>query len=186
MAYYVRVATRGSAATGSPKQALNYITDGHDARRDPSYSDAELHYIARMDAGWKTDLEGGRVPLVGFGTLAGELDEKKLAERFEDSCQPYHSLRGTTGYKSITLTVPKEVSLYAEGHREEAKTAINAAIQKALDRAFPGFRFSAVAAIHTRNQAGEIHFHAHVLVGKFAEQVATGRTYSLGSKAGGE
>ena len=49
MAYYVRVATRGSAATGSPRQALNYITDGHDARRDPSYSDAELHYIARMD-----------------------------------------------------------------------------------------------------------------------------------------
>jgi hypothetical protein len=184
MAYYVRVATRGSAATGSPKQALNYITDGHDARRDPSYSDAELHYIARMDPGWKTDLEGGRVPLVGVGALAGELDEKKLAERFEDSCQPYHSLRGTTGYKSITLTVPKEVSLYAEGHREEAKAAINAAIKNALDRAFVGFRYSAVAAIHTRNEVGEIHYHVHVLVGKFARSIETDRLVSLNSTAG--
>ena len=42
------MATRGSAKTGSPRQALNYITDGHDARRDSSYSDAELHYMARM------------------------------------------------------------------------------------------------------------------------------------------
>ena len=185
MAYYVRVATRGSAATGSPKQALNYITDGHDARRDPSYSDAELHYIARMDPGWKTDLEGGRVPLVGFGELAGESNEDKMAERFEHSCQPYHSLQGTTGYKSITLTVPKEVSLYAEGHREKAKEAINAAVRVALERAFEGFRFSAVAAIHTRNQVGEIHYHVHVLVGKFAKNVATGRMVSLSSKAGG-
>jgi len=185
LAYYVRVATRGSAATGSPRQALNYITDGHDARRDPSYSDAELHYIARMDPGWKTDLEGGRVPLVGFGELAGELNEDKMAERFEHSCQPYHSLQGTTGYKSITLTVPKEVSLYAEGHREKAKEAINAAVRVALERAFEGFRYSAVAAIHTRNQVGEIHYHAHVLVGKFAKNVATGRMVSLSSKAGG-
>ena len=184
MAYYVRISTRGSAATGSPRQALNYITDGHDARRDPSYSDAELHYIARMDPGWKTDLEGGRVPLVGFGELAGENEEENLAKRFEDSCQPYHSLRGTTGYKSITLTLPKEVSLYAEGHREEAKAAINAAIKRTLDRAFAGFRYSAVAAIHTRNEAGEIHYHAHVLVGKFARSIETGRAVSLNSTAG--
>jgi hypothetical protein len=77
---------------------MSYITDDHDARRDASYSDAELHYIARMDPGWKADLEGGRVPLVGFGELAGELDDKRLAERFEDSCQPTGSLCGTTGY----------------------------------------------------------------------------------------
>ena len=185
MTYYVRVATRGSAKKGTPQQALNYITDGHDARRDSSYSDAELHYIARMDPGWKADLEGGRVPLVGFGTLAGEPDYKQLAERFEDACQPYHDIRGTTGYKSITLTVPKEVSLYAEGHREEAKAAMNAAVQTALERAFPGLRYSAVAAIHTRNQSGEIHYHVHVLVGKFAEKEATGRMVSLSSKAGG-
>ncbi len=185
MAYYVRVATRGSAAKGTPKQALNYITDGHDSRRDPSYSDAELHYIARMDPGWKTNLEGGRVPLVGFGQLAGERDEGSLASRFEHACQPYHDIRGTTGYKSITLTVPKEVSLYAEGHRQKAKEAINAAVQTALDRAFPGLRYSAVAAIHTRNQVGEIHYHVHVLVGKFARDIKTDRVVSLNSQAGG-
>ncbi len=179
------MATRGSAKTGSPRQALNYITDGHDARRDSTYSDTELHYIARMDPGWKTNLEGGRVPLVGFGELAGALDEKKLCDGFEQSCLPYHDIRGTTGYKSITLTLPKEVSLYAEGHREEAKAAINAAIDQALARAFAGFRYSAVAAIHTRNQTGEIHYHAHVLVGKFARKVATGKMVSLSSAAGG-
>jgi hypothetical protein len=62
---------------------------------------------------------------------------------------------------------------------------MNAAIQKALDRAFGGYRYTAVAAIHTRNQAGEIHYHAHVLVGKFAKKLETGRTYSLGTRAGG-
>ncbi len=92
MTYYVRATTRGSPNTGSPRQAMNYITYRHDARRDSSYSDAELHYIARMDTGWKTDLEGGRVPLVGFGQLANELDQEKLAQRLEDSCLPYHSL----------------------------------------------------------------------------------------------
>jgi hypothetical protein len=185
MTFYVRMATRGSAKKGTPRQALNYITDGHDARRDSSYSDAEVRYIARMDPGWKTDLEGGRVPLVGFGALAGEADQRKIADRFERRCVPYHDPRATTGYKSITLTVPKEVSLYAEGHREEAKAVINAAVKNALDRAFAGFRYSAVGAIHTRNQAGEIHYHVHVLVAKFAKQVGTERTYSLSSQAGG-
>jgi len=138
-----------------------------------------------MDPGWKTDLEGGRVPLVGFGELADELDEKKLIHGFEESCLPYHDLRGTTGYKSLTLTLPKEVSLFAEGHRDESKAAMNAAIKQALDRAFVGYRYTAVAAIHTRNQVGEIHYHAHVLVGKFAQNVAKGQTYSLSSLAGG-
>ncbi len=185
MAYYVRVATRGSAKSGTPLQALNYISDGHDARRDPSYSEAELRYVARMDPGWKADLEGGRVPLVGFGELASHTDQKQLAINFEEACIPSHSKCATTGYKSITLTVPKEVSLFAEGHREEAKAAMNAAVKNALDRAFPGFRYSAVAAIHTRNQVGEIHYHVHVLVAKFAKQVSTGRTFSLGGRAGG-
>ncbi|MGD0839218.1 MAG: hypothetical protein ABSB49_21490, partial [Polyangia bacterium] len=140
--------------------------------------------IARMDPGWKTSLEGGRVPLVGFGQLAGELDQEKLAQRFEDSCLPYHSLCGTTGYKSITMTLPKEVSLFAEGHRE-AKAAINAAIDHALALAFACFRYCAVAAIHTRNQTGEIHYHAHVMVRKFARDIRTDRLLSLDGKAGG-
>ena len=72
--YYVKAVTRspGAAVKGSPRQAVDYITDGHDLRRDPGYSDAELAYIARMGEGWKTDLEGGRVPLVGCGVLATE------------------------------------------------------------------------------------------------------------------
>lgn len=50
---------------------------------------------------------------------------------------------------------------------------------------YRGFEYSAVAAIHTRNEAGEIHYHAHVLLGKFAKNLETGRTVSLNSKAGG-
>ncbi|HEY4392760.1 MAG TPA: hypothetical protein VGP64_01805 [Polyangia bacterium] len=54
--FYVKVATRGTATAkkGSPRQALDYITDGHDTRRDPGYSDGELAYIARMGEEWKT------------------------------------------------------------------------------------------------------------------------------------
>ena len=51
-----------------------------------------------MDQGRKTNLKGWRVPLVGFGEPAGELDEKKLAHGFEEACLPCHSLC-TTRYK---------------------------------------------------------------------------------------
>ena len=57
MAYYVHVATRGSKITDKPTHALNYIARGHDDTR---------------------------VPLQGFGKLAGEQDERRLADRFED------------------------------------------------------------------------------------------------------
>ena len=183
--FYVRVATRssGSAAQGSPRQALGYLADNHDRERDAGCSEAEFNYIARLDPGWKTDLEGGRGPLVGYGTLKG-VTEDQLVSRFEDACQPHHDTRGSTGYKSLTFTLPKEVSLFAEGHREEAKAAMHAAVQPALDRAFPGMRYSAAAAIHTRNTTGEIHYHVHVVVAKFA-QTDKGRTVSLNSKAGG-
>jgi hypothetical protein len=169
----------------SPRRAVAYITDGHDARRDPAYSEAELRYIARMGDGWKTELEGGRLPLVGFGILSEIRDREELVARFEGSCQPWHDKRGTTGYKSFTFTLPKELSLYAEGHREEAKAAMYAGIREALARGFPGQDIGAVASIHTRNEAGEIHFHAHVLVGKFGRCRATRRLVSLNSQAGG-
>jgi len=83
--YYVKVVTRssGGSAKGTPRRAIDYITDRHGARRDPAHSQAELRYIARLGEGWKTDLEGGRVPLVGFGTLAGVEDAEELASRFE-------------------------------------------------------------------------------------------------------
>jgi hypothetical protein len=58
-------------------------------------------------------------------------------------CRLLAALSKSTGDKSLTLTVPKEVSLYAEGHREKAKAAINAAIKQALDRAFAGFQDAA-------------------------------------------
>jgi hypothetical protein len=184
----VKVVTRGATAVtaqGSPGQALDYITDGHDSRRDPGYSDAELAYVARMGEGWKTDLEGGRVPLMGLGTLRGEVDEAKLAAAFEDACLPRHDRRATTGYKSMTFTLPKEVSLFAEGHREKARAAIHAAVGAALDRIYGDKDYVAVAAIHTRNESGEIHYHAHVLVGKFAVDRTCGKVRSLNSAAGG-
>ena len=106
--FYVRVATRssGAAAQGSPRQALGYLADNHDRERDAGCSEAELNYIARLDPGWKTDLEGGRVLLVGYGALKG-VAEDQLVSRFEDACQPHHDTRGSTGYKSLTFTLPK-------------------------------------------------------------------------------
>jgi hypothetical protein len=184
--YYVKVVTRGAKtrAKGTTRQAIDYITDGHDTRRDPGYSDAELAYVARMGEGWKTELEGGRVPLVGLGSLRGHTDEKRMAEELERACLP-NIKRATPGYRSFTFTVPKEVSLFAEGHRDKAKAAIYAAVQEALDGIYGDMLYTAVAAIHTRNENDEIHHHAHVLVGKFAEDRATGKVYSLNSAAGG-
>jgi hypothetical protein len=185
--YYVKAMTRssGASAKGTPRRAIGYIADNHDARRDPGCSEAELRYIARLGEGWKTELEGGRVPLVGFGTLAGVNDPEELTSRFEGACQPWHDRRGSTGYKSFTFTLPKEISLVAEGHREGAKAAMYAGAREALAHAFPGKEIAAVAAIHTRNEAGEIHFHAHVLVAKFARDLASRRMVSLNSTAGG-
>lgn len=184
--YYVRVKTRssGAKAKGTPDQAIDYITDGHDTRRDPGYSDAELAYIARMGQGWKTDLEGGRVSLVGVGTASGETEHEALRAAFIDACKP-HMARATTGYKSFTFTVPKEVSLFAEGHREQAKEAMYAAVRTAFERVYGDKEFTGVAAIHTRNEAGEIHHHVHVLVGKFARDRRTGKVVSLNSRWSG-
>jgi hypothetical protein len=190
MSFYVKVMTRGEKGTaqGSPSQAMDYLTDGHDQRRVPAFSEGEVEYIARMGEGWKTEMEGGRIPLVGFGILKGFEDQAVLREAFEDACRPqWHSAvkGGKTGYKSIVATLPKEASLYAEGHPEEAKAAMYAAAGAMLEKAFPGRDITAVAAIHTRNENGEIHYHAHILVGKFAHDPETGKTYSLNSVRGG-
>lgn len=168
--YYVKAVTRssGGSAKGTPRRAISYITDNHDSRRAVSLLDGELRYIARLGEGWKTELEGGPVQLVGFGVLAEVTDMEELTIRFEGACQPWHDRRGTTGYKSFTFTLPKEPSLLAEGRRNEVTAAMHAGVREALWRAFGGLDVAAVAAIHTRNEAGEIHFHAHVLVGKFA------------------
>ena len=185
--YYVRCSTRssGASAKGTPRRALAYISDAHDAERDPSYSRAELAYIARLDPGWKQELEGGRIALVGLGALRGCSDQAVLAREFEDACQPFHDRRGSTGYLSYTFTMPKELSLVAEGHPIRARMAMYAAVQSALDAAFPGMEYRAVATVHARNEAGEVHYHAHVLIGKFARDAARGRVYSLNSRSGG-
>jgi hypothetical protein len=108
---------------------------------------------------------GGRVPLVGFGVLRDQLDEAKITNRIRGCVPPRHDRRAITGYKSMTFTVPKEVILFAEGHREKGRTAINAAVGSAVDRIFGHKDHVAVAAIHARKEGGEIHYHAHVLVG---------------------
>ena len=56
---------------------------------------------------------------------------------------------------------------------------------RTMDQAFAGMEYSGVAAVHTRNEAGEIHYHLHVLVGKFARERDSGRVFSLNSKRGG-
>jgi hypothetical protein len=107
MGYYVRVSTRGTAKCGSPRQTLSYIPDGHDARRAPSLSDAELTYVARMDyPGWRADLEGGYVALVG-GATCNHADQRRLTHEFEEANHPTNGKRGTIGNKFITLTLPK-------------------------------------------------------------------------------
>jgi hypothetical protein len=60
-----------------------------------------------------------------------------------------------------------------------------AAVQAALDTAFVGKEYAAVTAVHARNEAGEVHYHAHVLIGKFARDTARRRFYSLNSRSGG-
>jgi hypothetical protein len=95
------MATRSSAKAGSPRQALNYITDGHDARRDPSYSDAELHYTPAWTPGWKTDLEGGRVPLVGFGALVALRTDSPDVDGAEGTHQG-SVLLGPAGLRVVT------------------------------------------------------------------------------------
>jgi hypothetical protein len=66
-----------------------------------------------------------------------------LWSRFEGACQPWHERRGTTGYESFTFTLPKELSLYVEGHGPEARAAMYAGVREALALAFVGFAVSA-------------------------------------------
>ncbi|MCL1894647.1 MAG: hypothetical protein FWG02_10540, partial [Holophagaceae bacterium] len=140
--YYSRTKTRGSNsnAKGTPHQALNYLTDDHDSKRIASASKEEIDYIARVNPGYKADLEGGKVPLEGHGTCSG-LSEKKMRHLFLETCIPRHrdSLgRKTTakeGYQSHTLTLPKELSLLAESNPQAASRAINRAIATALESA---------------------------------------------------
>ena len=161
---------------------MDYLTDGHGEGLEPSMDQSEVAYIARSNPGYKTDLEGGQVPLYGHGRFKGDMDSPELRRAFVEACQPVHPC-GTTGYKSITMTVPKEVSLFLEAHREEGREAMQRAFGRAVEKMYPGFDVSAVGATHTRNSNGEVHWHVHGLVAKFAERKTDGRILSLNGKA---
>ncbi len=184
LSYYVKVATRSSKAAtkGSPAQAMEYLTDGHDEGLEPSLDPSEVDYITRAGEGKKTRLEGGRQPLYGHGKLKGMEDSPELCRAFQEACNPVDR-RGTTGYKSITMTVPKEVSLFLEAHRERGREAMQRAFDQAIQKMYPEMKISGVAATHTRNSNGEVHWHNHGLVSKFAERKSDGRILSLNGKA---
>lgn len=190
MPFYANVQTRssGGAAKGSPGQAMAYLQDDHDSRRETNLSQGEVEYIARSGEGWKREQEGGEIALHATGRTAG-LDQEHTRAQFEYDCTPhYQPANGgtpTTGYISITLTLPKEVSLCADGHKSEALQGMYKAIDETLARAYPGKDISSVSAIHTRNENGEVHYHAHVLVAKFAKNQETNKWVSLNSRAGG-
>jgi hypothetical protein len=69
--------------------------------------------------GWTTDLEDGRVTLVAIDELEMESDKQQMMDGFEPSRVP-HSRCATAANKSLTFTLPKEVSLFAEGDPKEA------------------------------------------------------------------
>jgi hypothetical protein len=182
--YYCRFKTRGAGAEaqGSPAQALDYISDGHDEHDRAAYSAPELEYIARSGDGWKVELEGGPVPVVAHGRLAAS-SAADLRQDWLDSCQPYHDKRATTGYLSWTFSIPKELSLLAEGRREPVREALQSAVRSVLGEAFDGLDFSAISAVHTRNSSAEAHHHVHILISKFARDQKTGKVFSLNNSA---
>ena len=188
MPFYANVQLRSSGASskGTPGQAMAYLQDDHDSRRETNLSQGEVEYIARSGEGWKREQEGGEIPLHPTGRTV-DVDQEHIRAQFEYDCTPhYQPANGgtpTTGYKSITLTLPKEVSLYADGHRKEATEAMYKAVDTALQKAYPGKEISAVSAVHTRNQNGEVHYHVHALVSKFAKDTETGKWGSLNKSA---
>jgi hypothetical protein len=184
--YYGKSFTRSSGATnkGTASQAMDYLTDDHDSKRMSLVSEGELAYMARINPGYKTNFEGGRIPLMGYGRCEG-LSEKGMKAILEASCKPVYlsalgyKTRATEGYKSHVLTLPKELSLLAETDPAKAKAAMGRAIRDTLEKSYPGKEYAAVASIHTRNSNGEIHYHAHILVGKFVKDIPSGKTHSI-------
>src|ERR1017187_5384396 len=93
---------------------------------------------------------------------------------FEQSCVP-HNRCATAANKSLTFTLPKEVSLFAEGDPEEAEVRRGSKV--------PG-RDIRRQALHRRRRHSHaerkrgIQYHAYILVGKFAR---IGRPPSFGA-----
>jgi hypothetical protein len=170
---------------------MDYLTDDHDSKRLAQVAAAELDYMARSNPGFKTNLEGGKIALNGYGQCEG-MTEAEMRKHFAETCIPKHrdslgrKTTATTGYQSHTLTLPKELSLLAETNPKAAKEAISRAVKETLENAFPGKSLAAVSAVHTRNVNGEIHYHAHVLVAKFCVDIESGKVHSINqAKMGG-
>lgn len=114
------------------------------------------------------------MPLVGIGELKMESAEQQMVDGVEQSCVPQHRC-ATAANENLIFTLPKEVSLFAEGDPDEAKAAMYAAAQKSLEALYGDTHYTAGAAVYRRNENGEIHYQARILVVKFAEDWATAK-----------
>jgi len=177
--YYVYMETISDAdGKRTVKQAIDYITDDHDSKRLGTIDDQMIAYICRLDPGYKTEHEGGRVPLIGHGRLETVTDLQELTEYFNTASFPRDN-RGKKGYKSITLTVPKNLTGLCETDKNKTREAITAAINSMLPQTYEGKQLWAVSAMHTRNKAGELHYHVHLLIAKFIKDTETGKFHSI-------
>ena len=121
--YYVRCNTRssGASAKGTPAQALR-VHHRRPRQRARSFLLARRAALHRAPGSWLEARPRRRARAAGgLGALHGCVDQAELAREFVEACQPYHDRRGTTGYLSYTFTMPKELSLVAEGHPVEAR-----------------------------------------------------------------
>jgi len=177
--FYVRIKTITEwQGRQTAQQAIDYITDDHDSKRLGNINDEMIAYICRLDPGYKTEHEGGKVPLIGHGSVKHLTDFKELNWEFNQSTIPA-DVRGTKGYKTITLTLPKEMTLLCETNKRKAREAITRAIEPTLLESYPGQKVVAVSAMHTRNEAGDPHVNVHLLIGKTVLNEATGKLYSI-------
>jgi hypothetical protein len=77
-----------------------------------------------------------------------------MVDAFEQSCVP-HNRCATAANESLTFTLPKEVSLCAEGDPEEAKAAMYAAAQKSLDAIYGDKRYRRRRHSHAERERGD-------------------------------
>jgi len=185
--FYARVKTRSRKAKnkGTSTQAMAYMSDSHDSGRLFNVSDGMIMYIARIDPSHKQDLEGGRVALHGHGVLKELTDRKSMTKEFQFYEEPKNNRggKGTTGYKEITLTLPKELSLVCLTDKEKAQRAVLEAVDAMLAETYKGIEVASISAMHTKNQAGEPHLNVHVLVAKFGRRTKDGKWGSLNNGA---
>jgi len=151
---------------------MAYIQKTREGKVFAKTTDQAIKYIARENPGYKQELEGGVVPITGHGILKGKTG-KELEELFHRATFPGVNAQGRItraiqGYNSHVLTLPKELSMYLRDKKPEALQAVNAAIEVALAKVYPGMPVAAVGAMHISNDSEipEAHFHVHLLVAR--------------------